>query len=54
MDDLKNTNSMLDEIKKVLSDARGRAAAQVNVELLTAYWNIGRIIVEHDSLPRRQ
>lgn len=40
MDDLKNTNSMLEEIKHVLVDARGRAAVQVNMELLTAYWNI--------------
>lgn len=28
---------------------RGRAAVQVNMELLTAYWNIGRIIVEHEQ-----
>lgn len=37
------------KIKKVLSDARGRAVAQVNMELLTAYWKIGRIIVEHEQ-----
>lgn len=49
MGDLTNTNSMLEEIKQVLADARGRAAAQVNTELLTAYWNIGRIIVEHEQ-----
>lgn len=49
MDDLKNNHSMLDEIKKVLSDTRGRAAVQVNMELLTDYWNIGRIIVEHEQ-----
>lgn len=39
----------MDKIKQVLADARGRAAAQVNTELLTAYWNIGRIIVEHEQ-----
>lgn len=49
MDDLKNINSMVEEIKQVLLDARGRAAVQVNMELLTAYWNIGRIIVEHEQ-----
>ncbi len=49
MGDLKNINSMLDEIKKVLADARGRTAVQINMELLTAYWNIGRIIVEHEQ-----
>lgn len=49
MDDLKNINSMVEEIKQALLDARGRAAVQVNMELLTAYWNIGRIIVEHEQ-----
>lgn len=49
MDNLNNTNSMLDEIKKVLTDARGRTFVQINMELLTAYWNIGRIIVEHEQ-----
>ena len=49
MGDLKNINSMLDEIKKVLADARGRTAVQINMELLPAYWNIGRIIVEHEQ-----
>lgn len=49
MEDIKNNNSMLEEIKQVLADARGRAATQINMELLTAYWNIGRIIVEHEQ-----
>jgi predicted nuclease of restriction endonuclease-like (RecB) superfamily len=33
----------------VLITARQNAARQVNDELLTAYWNIGRIIVEHEQ-----
>lgn len=49
MDGLQNTSSIVEEIRQVLADARGRAAIQVNVELLTAYWNIGRIIVEHEQ-----
>lgn len=49
MDDLTYTDSMIEEIKQVLTDARRHAAAQVNTELLTAYWNIGRIIVEHEQ-----
>lgn len=49
MGELTNTDSILEEIKQVLADARGRAALQVNMELLTAYWNIGRIIVEHEQ-----
>ena len=40
---------ILEEIRQVLTDARRRVAAQVNTELLTAYWNIGRIIVEHEQ-----
>lgn len=49
MSDLKNTVSMLEEIKQIMADARRRTAAQLNTELLTAYWNIGRIIVEHEQ-----
>lgn len=54
MDDLTYTDSMIAEIRQVLTDARGRAAAQVNTELLTAYWNIGRIIVEHEQERRER
>jgi predicted nuclease of restriction endonuclease-like (RecB) superfamily len=42
-------NSLIIEIKEVLKTARQNAAQQVNAELLTAYWNIGRIIVEHEQ-----
>lgn len=49
MDDLMYTDSVIKEIKQVLADARGRVAVQVNTELLTAYWNVGRIIVEHEQ-----
>lgn len=40
---------MIQEIKELLAAARGRAAAAVNTELITTYWNIGRIIVEHEQ-----
>ena len=43
------TNSIVTEIKEVLHTARQNVARQVNAELLTAYWNIGRIIVEHEQ-----
>ena len=43
------TNSMINEIKEVLQTARQNVAIQVNAELLTAYWNIGRIIVENEQ-----
>lgn len=49
MSDLTQTNSMIEEIKKILLSARQRVAVQVNTELLSTYWNIGRIIVEHEQ-----
>ena len=45
---------MVAEIRRVLSDARSHIAHQVNNELLYAYWNIGRIMVENEqSQPER-
>ena len=43
------SNSLISEIKTVLETARQNVAQQINDELLTAYWNIGRIIVEHEQ-----
>ena len=43
------SNSLITEIKEVMQNARQNVARQVNSELLTAYWNIGRIIVEHEQ-----
>jgi predicted nuclease of restriction endonuclease-like (RecB) superfamily len=43
------SNSLITEIKEILITARQNVARQVNDELLTAYWNIGRIIVEHEQ-----
>ena len=49
MSDLAYTNSMMNEIRELLIAARQRVAVQVNTELLSTYWNIGRIIVEHEQ-----
>lgn len=49
MNDLSYTASMVQEIKELLSGARQRVAVQVNTELLSTYWNIGCIIVEHEQ-----
>ena len=38
-------NSMILEIRELLENARKNVAQQVNTQLLTTYWNIGRIIV---------
>lgn len=40
---------MITKIKEILFTARGNVAQQVNNKLLTAYWNIGRVIVEHEQ-----
>jgi len=43
------TNPLVNEIKEILRTARNNVSQFVNSELLTAYWNIGRIIVEHEQ-----
>ncbi len=43
------TNSLINDIKAVLEKARLNVARQVNQELLTTYWTIGRLIVEHEQ-----
>lgn len=46
--------SVVKEVKLVLEVARSNVAHQVNSELLNTYWNIGRIICEHEqSNPER-
>ncbi len=42
-------SSIINEIKQILFSARENATKAVNNELLTAYWNIGRIIVEYEQ-----
>ena len=46
--------SVVQEIKSVMDAARDNVARQVNTELLSTYWNIGRIICEYEqTLPER-
>ena len=40
---------MILEIRELLENARQNIARQVNTELLTTYWQIGRIIVEYEQ-----
>ena len=42
-------NSMILEIRELLENARKNVAQQVNTQLLTTYWNIGRIIVGYEQ-----
>ena len=46
--------SVVREIQSILKTARANVVRQVNSELLDAYWNIGRIIVEYEqTIPDR-
>ncbi len=49
MGELVKQTEIINEIKEVLQSARQNAAQQVNTQLLSAYWNIGRIIVEYEQ-----
>ena len=40
---------LISEIRDIMIAARSNVAHQVNSELLSAYWNIGRVIVEHEQ-----
>jgi predicted nuclease of restriction endonuclease-like (RecB) superfamily len=41
--------TIIQEIKAVLKNSRSKVAQLVNTELITAYWEIGHIIVEHEQ-----
>ena len=49
MSDIAYTDSMIDEIRELLLNARQQVATHINTELLSTYWNVGRIIVEHEQ-----
>jgi len=38
-----------DRIRQIIESARGKIARSVNAETVTAYWNIGREIVEDEQ-----
>ncbi len=49
MNDLKRNSSIIAEIRTLLETARQTVAQQVNTQLLSTYWQIGRIIVEYEQ-----
>ena len=49
MGDLTYTNSMMNEIRELLLNELNNFELQVNTDLLSTYWNVGRIIVEHEQ-----
>lgn len=44
-----DTAPLLEEIRTILGQARQRVATQVNLELLSTYWNIGRCIADFEK-----
>ena len=49
-----NISLVIHEIGDLLASARSNVARQVNNELLSTYWNIGRIISEYEqTVPQR-
>ncbi len=50
--DLSIPQDLIEQIREILTTARSKVAQQVNVELLSAYWNIGRTIVEHEQISK--
>ena len=44
---LNEIKNLYDEIKSVLLQARARAYSAVSFAMITAYWSIGQLIVEH-------
>jgi predicted nuclease of restriction endonuclease-like (RecB) superfamily len=46
---MKKLEPIVKQIKNRLSEARNKAASEVNTAMLQAYWDIGRIIVEYEQ-----
>lgn len=42
-------HTIIQEIKQILTESREKVARTVNNELLLAYWNIGRVVVESEQ-----
>ena len=40
---------LIEKIRKIMNTARYNVAREVNKEQLLSYWNIGRVIVEHEQ-----
>ena len=41
-----NINPIFEEIRDLVNDSRNRVYSAINTEMLTLYWNIGKIIME--------
>ena len=44
-----NESSLIESIKEIIITSRKNIVRSVNTEMLSAYWNIGRLIVEDEQ-----
>ena len=45
---------MIIQIRDIMNNARFNVVQQINNEQLLAYWNIGRVIVEHEQISKKR
>ena len=50
----KNVDKLYSEVRDILSEARNNAITAVNFTMVLAYWNIGKIIVEHEQKGKKR
>lgn len=46
---LENNNKMINEITKLVNNAKNNLASEINKSVIYVYWNIGRIIVSNEN-----
>ncbi|MFH0905952.1 MAG: PDDEXK nuclease domain-containing protein [archaeon] len=46
---ISSKDNIYSTIRNILEDARNRACRAINFEMVTAYWNIGKVIVEEEQ-----
>ena len=44
-----NENSLIESIKEIITSSRKNIVRSINTEMFSAYWNIGRLIVEDEQ-----
>lgn len=49
-----NENSLIESIKEIIITSRKNIVRSVNTEMLSAYWNIGKLIVEDEQKIRKE
>ena len=49
---MSDDDQLLQRIREILEDARNKFYRTANTEMLRAYWNVGRVIVEKEQKVR--